>query len=240
MGGATTSRAIPGDELRVAPVPGATLVVIGRDLAGSVSGVGKRFVEKLVSHSPELALRLDGTKALKKIDYSDRYLVTPALMRIFLSSAAALRDASGAGRIPVCVDTSRPQDQRGLARHAREVGDNWPEDVDVAAVFQRAASKVNLGGTLELRDRRNMDHARILALEWSDGVKWEVHLDEGFGFLRTDRRAPLHPFERSPAEQAERLMSGDFSVILAGAHGPFANLTQRRTRMYLVPPELLP
>jgi len=57
---------------------------------------------------------------------------------------------------------------------------------------------------LEEAPRFAIPHARELRVEWSDGRRWRLRLDQGVGFWRAAVRTPF-PFDAFPAEQASTL-----------------------------------
>src|SRR5690606_20699032 len=142
---------------------------------------------------PTLKRKLEGSTPLARIDYSDRYVRSPLVMRGLLEATGAIAKLGGRGPVPLNVKTAAPGEPSHSRFTPRRVHDNWPSMSEVPRILTAAAAKFGMDGSLEVLDRKNLDHARILRLVWEDKEEWQIHLDEGFGFLRSVDQV-FHPF----------------------------------------------
>lgn len=212
--GATPAReAVALDSL--VPRPEAAFRKVKNELDGPLATFGARFIAFI---KPNLE-RLDGWQVgqLRRITYSDRYLRSPLVARLFLSVAGGLVGALAAPgqRIPVRL-LSSAGDSRG-GREYREppflFGHDWREDAVRIDSMKAAARSLNIDLSVELRD---VAHAREMRLEFSNGHSILLALDQGFGCWREARGArPRFDFGKNPIEQASALMNYPLLV-----HGP--------------------
>jgi hypothetical protein len=212
--GATPAReAVLLDSL--VPRPEAVFRKIKNELDGPLATFGMRFAAFI---KPSLE-RLDGWKVgqLGKITYSDRYLRSPLVARLFLSVAGGLVGALAAPgqHIPVRL-LSSASDGRG-GREYREppflFGHDWREDAVRIDSMKAAARPLNIDLSVELRD---VAHAREMRLEFANGQSILLALDQGFGCWREARGVrPRFDFGKTATEQASALMNYQLLV-----HGP--------------------
>lgn len=229
-------RIVRASELRVSPLAGAILVQIEDELDGFAAEVGARFLKLLGKHHPAFGRVLASGERPKRIHYSDRYLRSPLVMGAFLSVVRTLMEASNGGKLEVLVEIS-PNDDRGRVSGPRHVHHDWSGEADVPEIFQKALGEIGATGKLEMRDRRRLRHARILKIRWETHGDWEIHLDEGFGFLRSDGSYIVHPFGREPRVEARELLTPAFRVRHGtGSQSPFSVLSRPVSRCYVSGP----
>ena len=70
-----------------------------------------------------------------------------------------------------------------------------------------------VGATIEILPRRQCPHARSLRLDWADGRRLTIHLDQGFGAWDLAAGAPVLLDGSLGAEAQDRkALSATFSV----------------------------
>ena len=72
------------------------------------------------------------------------------------------------------------------------------------------------GLDVDLRVTENSDHGRKLELEYADGQKVLVLLDQGFGYWRIAGSPPRHDFRSAPVAQASELLRASTAVAGVG------------------------
>lgn len=77
---------------------------------------------------------------------------------------------------------------------------DWDHEGDREDVAQSLGEKLGLDVALEVTG--NAIHGRKLELEYTDGRKALVLLDQGFGYWRIVGNPPRHDFRSAPAVQA--------------------------------------
>lgn len=228
---------IEPEQVRVVPEAGARLIEITRELDGPIGGVGNRFLDQILEVAPSFLERILSGGGLASIEYSDRYLRTPLAVRGMLEVLSAIQEATGDSMTPLQVKVANLE-SRGhqTGRRPRRVHENWPDLELFSEVFAEATAQKGLSGTLSTQDRKFMDHARVMKLELVDGGCWTLHLDEGFGFLRTKQSPPSFDFSARVGEQTRELLGFNVDVRcgLGDSKSPFAALQREpRTLIFL-------
>lgn len=160
---------------------------------------GKRFGAKLKQQMEAAGAWRPGS--LAKIVYTDRYLNAPLPMLLFLRTCETLSaELKGAG--PVEVDILVQPLKRDRPPH--RIFNDWEHEDDRADVAQLLGSKFGLDVDLQLTE--HSAHGRKLELQYADGQKVLVLLDQGFGYWRIAGNPPRHDFRSAPAAQASDLL----------------------------------
>lgn len=147
---------------------------------------GLRFWRELGLAAPGLARRLAQGSRLLSVDYRDRYFCTPLIARAFYGVLAHLRDVGVlTPSTPVKLITETLNNAWESRQPRNRISDNWTSDATRSAVL-RALLQGIAPLTIEAKMKRDLAHARQLTLTWSDGQKFELRLDEGFGFLEAN------------------------------------------------------
>jgi len=181
---------------------------VGGQLDGTVSGFGSKFWQLIQKFTPD-ARQLLTKESPSTVSYSDRYLLSPLVIRLLFE---VVRSIPGiCNDTPIEVSSMQPR-QTGQSRYSGRLHDNWQLDDDRCRVMKTMFAKVDLQGSLVLRGRRALPHERRLTLNWADGSKLQVRLDQGFGFWRSGRVMPFD-FSSSIQSQAIRLADISFAVV---------------------------
>lgn len=170
---------------------------------------GKRFVLKLKEQMEAADLWRPGQ--LVGIDYTDRYLNSPLPMVLFLRTCEALAaELKSGAEIPVSVTVQPLRQDRSpyLVSHDWEYED---DRLDTAACL---GDKLGLSVTLTSTDHAS--HGRKMVLEYADGQRVLILLDQGFGYWRVAAKPPRHDFRASPAGQASDLLRSSVPVSGSG------------------------
>jgi hypothetical protein len=174
-----------------------------------VDQFGKRFSAKLKQHMETAGIWCPGQ--LVRISYSDRYLNAPLPMLLFLRTCEALSAELKADEtVEVDVMVQPLKNERAPYR----IFNDWDHEGDREEVAQFLGEKLGLDVALELTD--NAIHGRKLELEYADGRKAVILLDQGFGYWRIVGNAPRHDFHAPPAAQATDLYRSTFAVSGSG------------------------
>ncbi|HZH16285.1 MAG TPA: DEAD/DEAH box helicase [Archangium sp.] len=207
---ALKGRRLAASDIRRPPPGMLYQVVVRHQMDGPIQSFGHRFWQVLESTSPELAARLKKGLPLASLRYSDRYLRNPLMARLTLELARGLQRYPGVlpGGIPIHVRTAT-DDHVAYGRRAEFVEHDWAQGRERDRVFQLLLDPV--GGTFTSEPRTNLPHARELQLEWKDGARLLIRLDEGLGFLSAMPRH-RHAFTASTEVQAQRLVTDTFQV----------------------------
>ncbi len=174
-----------------------------------VGQFGKRFGSKLKQQMEAAGVWRPGS--LVRITYADRYLNSPLTMLLFLRTCEAL-SADLKADSPVEVDILVQPLKND--RSPYQIKHDWTYEDDRAEVAELLGEKFGLD--VDLQVTQNSDHGRKLELEYADGQKVLVLLDQGFGYWRVAGSPPRHDFRSAPAAQASELLRSSAAVSGVG------------------------
>ena len=174
-----------------------------------VGQFGRRFGAKLKQQMEAAGVWNPGS--LMRITYTDRYLNAPLPMLLFLRTCEALSaELKSAGRVEVDVVVQPLKQERPPHR----IFHDWEYEDDRAEVAQLLGEK--FGVDVKTRVTTNADHGRKLELEYTDGEKVLILLDQGFGYWRIAGQPVRHEFRAVPAAQASELIRSSAAVSGVG------------------------
>jgi DEAD/DEAH box helicase domain-containing protein len=202
-------------ELR-APEGNMFSIEIRNELDGSIGLFGKNAWETVCERVPELKRQLQSGSSLSKVEYSDRYLMSPIVVKLLQNLMAKLKSypAGIAKKTQLSIFTSK-MDRIDLYE-PRMVFHNWRDANDRREVFE---ALLNVTGGLNFKEmpRNKLPHARMLRLHWSDRASWNIRLDQGIGYWRVDRGVKPFPFDQATDRQIAYLNELNVKVY-GGSH----------------------
>ena len=207
-----------GDLLRAATPVGTQVTRVRSELDGKLSSLGSRLLELLAKESPHLRQKLDSGAMVTAIRYTDRYLRSPLAVGAFCSLAEALAAAAPAAMESAKVIV-RTEQLPTYGRPPANVDRDWQRSDSRRSVARSLLPSFADRVDLKEARRGDLQHARVLTIDWSDGTSWTIHLDQGFGYWRPTRPQPF-PFERPPASQAKALRRGDLEICASSNRFP--------------------
>ncbi|KPV39946.1 hypothetical protein AN478_07055 [Thiohalorhabdus denitrificans] len=216
-----TANAIQPEALRPQPSPGVTELEITHQLDGSLEGFGRRAWTLITEQVPDLASLLWGEAELSYVAYSDRYLRSPIQVVLMERLIAGLKDYPGGLGAGTEIHVLTTKLGKPHFQEPRAWSHDWQDRQDRDDVA-RAVLTDNPGTVWwEVKDLHSVPHARILILEWTDGTKWEIRLDQGVGYWREDSaQVGSFPFMASISRQVTILGEANFQVRPQHAHHP--------------------
>jgi DEAD/DEAH box helicase domain-containing protein len=192
------------EEIWDRPVPGSFREV-KLDLDGPASTLGARFWTLIAQEHAQLKANLSSGKRIKRVSYSDRYIVSPLTAKVLSVVIDHLRGAGLIGAdTEVTIRTAPGQSDRYPGRFF----DNWQSDRTQEAVLQHLLEAVS-GATVAvgIQARRDMDHQREMRLEFADGHTACIRLDHGLSFMECagDCRFDFNAAPQSQARAVQRV-----------------------------------
>jgi len=174
------------------PIPGETAAVAVRgELDGLVASLGERFWRLMAAKVPRLRDKLEASKPILSITYTDRFLRAPYLVRCLHSILSHLGSYSGGLQkdTRLCLHTMpvRSPDFGGRRPWLQRDFDNTDQQKNVLTGTLGTVSS-NAEARLDARA-----HWRELLLTWADGECWRIRLDHGLGFLGCDAKPGAPP-----------------------------------------------
>ncbi len=188
-------RGVPVDLSRLREGPGAALVDIRTEVNGPISSFGERLATMIDQMITGLGISL--TDELVEITYEDRYLKSPATVRLCLDTFSKLK-RSATAPVPVRINTFQLEPS---SRPMQWLDSDWRREDDRLSTMKLYGTARGLKVDVQLT---HPEHGRRLALHFKSGRVAEVLFDQGFGAWRNDRGVAFD-FSRPVAEQATRL-----------------------------------
>ena len=204
---------IDGDNPVWNPAPNSLeLLDVQGELNGEIDRFGTRFWDLLAHNSPELSKRLTGTCPITSVELRDRYLKSPLTLRLAVEIFSQLGEFPSAadrryvGRISTVFMTGGGgRTPPSLVQH------DWTPGFARETVIERVGVDLELDLRLEECRRDESGHWRDLTIEWGDGARWTVILDEGLGFLEPSS-ACWFDFRADPQGQAPILLRANCTL----------------------------
>ena len=198
------------------PPPGKKdRVELDERLRGLLDGLGSRYWKEILDKSPHLQVRLQQRIPVREVLYSDGYVRSPLVARLLLEVLAQLVQISGDATRDTRfrVVTAHPAKPRSRPQY---VHDDWATPREAKNTIARLFAARSLEVEISHRKQKQVPHERIFRITWEDGLRWECHLDHGFGFMKTAGPRVTHDFDASAERQARMLEAADFDVIPNG------------------------
>jgi hypothetical protein len=174
---------------------------VGQKLDGPAGDFGRLFWRFVKEMRPQIFRDV----SLKTVTYSDRYLRSPLPVRLLQEILRTMPDRCPNTQIEVL--SSRLD--RGERWQNYNVEDNWPND----AVRLKAMRTVLIGTKIQILNKRDCPHPRRLSLEWEDGRKAQINLDQGLGTWTTlNSGSQRFDVKDDPVRQASNLTAMKFEV----------------------------
>lgn len=196
---------IRGDDVWERPVPGEFREV-KLELDGPSGTLGQRFWRLVAQARPRLRDQLGTPKALKRIQYSDRYMVSPLTAKVLSGVLGHLRTTGLlAPQTEVVIQTAAGQRDRYPGR----LFDSWRDETTQKAVL-RSLIEASSGATVtvSIQSKRDLDHQREMLLVFADGEAACIRLDHGLSFLECVG-ACRFDFNATPQAQARVIQTMD-------------------------------
>jgi hypothetical protein len=183
---------------------GAILVDLRTEIDGTLAGFGERLSAVIGQMLVGLGV---GTKNdVVEMVYEDRYVKSPATLRLCLDTLAKLKGSS-LGPLPLTLTTFPLEPS---ARPTNWLDSDWRREEDRLSVAKAYATAQGFKLDVNLT---HPEHGRRLALHLKSGQIVEIVFDQGFGAWRNDRGVAFD-FSRSAADQARRLAALNCGVRL--------------------------
>lgn len=175
-------------------LPGVDSFEITNQLDGKGMGFGDRFWT-LISRG-DLSAILPKDRALSSVEYEDRYLATPIACALLLEVISAMKchyESEGSwSDVPVqiktmLIDVSRPMRSRG------HWGADWSETALRDSALEAAFDYSGVSAKVVSAHRRDLSHGRRLTLNYRDGGKLSLWLDQGWSYWALAKHQKLTP-----------------------------------------------
>jgi DEAD/DEAH box helicase domain-containing protein len=182
------------------PPPEAQLVQIGSELDCDLATFGARASAVIV----QLLTRCGSwSKAgILQASYQDSYVTSPLVARLLIDTMSEIFSQSGVKGASLTIETRSPRSsaQRG---QPWQIGHDWREAVDQKSVIEQFGTQKDVRVVLL---QGEVPHGRYLTINFKDGSRATIVLDQGFGAWAPPRNVPVrYDFEADIAAQVRRL-----------------------------------
>lgn len=199
-----------GSSLRSTPAGTVVALSMDSEVAGPVDSFGVRFWDRILPLAPDLAARLASGVPIREITYADRYVRNPISLRLVVEAARGLRlRAPAAVKDAVVRVVTVPIYQ--TPKGGMWIGIDWHPTADRGAVLANLLAMRGLQGELRVLAKADTSHAREFTIAWEDGWSWRLRLDEGFGFIQSEGKAPFR-FDVPEGDQGRLLALANFEL----------------------------
>jgi hypothetical protein len=206
----TMGNLLSADRLVELGTGNARLVWPEAALDGPVPGFGRRFWAYLAREAP---LEIGAMRAIgvRRLHYTDRYLLQAYLLRLLVELMQAAPGAKGAAQAVDLAGDDRPAVEPRLLHH------NFPSD----AVRTEVLCHLLPGAEVRLCAKTDLPHFRRLSAWLVDGRRLDILLDQGLGAWSV-AGAQRHDFHAPAAAQARAIAAARFAVQAVRATPPLA------------------
>jgi DEAD/DEAH box helicase domain-containing protein len=161
-------------------------IVIHHELDGDVQSFGTNFWNLVAGQHKATKALLESSQQVAGLEYSDRYLFTPLSVALLLEIVAGLRRTVGQDRwaTPICrVSTTRTRPS-GTNRTFSTVYADWPDSTVRDKVVLGAFNHIGLNADIQVPDKQQLRHGRILTVSFSGGGNLAIRFDQGVSYWR--------------------------------------------------------
>jgi hypothetical protein len=192
-------------------------------LDGSLKGFGERLWKKVMAdHPPTQRLLTREASKLKRLTYTDRYLFTPltvALVKEILLGLQSVLPSTAwvSPLIEVFTADSRDESRRGAGQR---IFSDWTDLGMRDRVLRSLLDHVGIDARVNSKDRKQLQHGRLLEATFDSGEILSLRLDQGVGYWRVptggfvNYRATEFEFSR-PGIDEQRLLAQQVQRLAA-------------------------
>lgn len=168
-------------------------------LNGAISGFGVRFWQ-LFKESRTNAFDQIEHQEIESIEYTDRYLANP-LMLILLHKLISGIPYHLSDNVNIRINTLRLDRDSGWFQE-RRIQNNWyqAEDGDRQAFMKLLFGSIGVTHLDISNRKRELSHARILTLNFTNDLKLTIRFDQGMGYW-SSKGIAVYPFDEDIEDQ---------------------------------------
>ena len=186
-------------------------ITIQSELDGPISKFGHNAWNIICKNVLELKRRLDNGPKLSSIEYTDRYLLSPIVLKLIQGLLCALRIYPGGTDAGSRISIFTSNLFRITSREPQLIFHDWRDAADRREVSE---ALLMIAGVLDFQEipKNILPHARVLRLNWPDDVSWNIRLDQGVGYWHAGRGMKNFPFDKSTDRQTLYLKDLDIEI----------------------------
>jgi hypothetical protein len=182
---------------------------VGVEIDGPIEGFGKRLKALIASRNQTLAEVLSAPCI--ELQYSDRYLFSPLVVRLVSELLAGFSDPSTG----IVVDTLLQRRDQRRPRVGTTMRDDWPDMDARRAIFEHLLKRISPTARLGLH--QDLPHRRRLSFRTTRG-QGTIFFDQGVGSWMSVRPVAFDPMASIPEQL--RAIQEPF-LVESGKNGTF-------------------
>jgi DEAD/DEAH box helicase domain-containing protein len=180
---------------------GAVVLEITNELDGAVTQLPVRLNRLFAERAPQLSELIKTDRAIR-ITYSDRYLRSPWTVALLNSFIHIFK---GDTLQAVMIQTV----EKPWGTSGRKFFDDWLHPKDEAEVVNKwMSATVGAPVVVAFIPAGDLQHGRVLKIDWASGAKTQIILDQGMGHWHLEQsktNVPWFDFGQSPSNQVKRM-----------------------------------
>lgn len=187
-------------------------IVIYDELDGSVKEFGTRFWQVMRKYK-DLDNQLSNKTSIEKIEYSDRYLLTPLttlLLGEIIYGLKFIYDSDWTDPKIIVRTTAASNDKQPC-----RIQHNWKDSGDQERVQNNFLEQLGLSVSVQAYNKKAVNHRRHLKIFWSDSSITVIVLDQGVGFIEASSNYRFNFDASSQAQAIELIKIGKSSLRLS-------------------------
>jgi len=158
---------------------------------------------------------------IKSITYSDQYVRSPLVGKLFVDTVAALLK-SPISEHSVELLTLEPPPKEGFPT---QINHDWRSSQDAERFMIAYAQEKSVNLKVNFR---HIPHARFMEIEFDGGLSAKVVFDQGFGAWKVIGNTPRLDFRAAWQRQAKELAQASSSVARGGAGSTYIVVTRTK------------
>lgn len=168
-------------------VEGDMEIVIHREIDGELKGFGGRFWKSIMSKHAGISQLIQNEQlGIVSAGYTDRYLFSPLSIALLMEVVFGLRNLVSEDRwnCPELLINTTQVRKSNDNKFYNLVFTDWRDSSDRNAVAKLAFNSIGFKTKIEAKDNLSVKHSRTLEIEFSNGKKLTIRLDQGVGYWR--------------------------------------------------------
>ncbi|MDR9766649.1 DEAD/DEAH box helicase [Shewanella baltica] len=153
-----------------------------------ISSFGSRLLDALIETAPALEIRLKS--GISKIEYFDRYLLSPIGVMLIGDLFKAFNERFGLFSTELMISYPSTSSRRSYC-----IADNFENSNQLLDCILGVSDSIGLTIKAELREKYLMDHGRKLNIEMSNGTVIQILFDQGMGYWANRRPYSRYRFD---------------------------------------------
>ncbi len=162
---------------------------------------------------------------LISVSYNDRYLHSPITIALIFQLVRGLKSSLGedrASNFSLLIATTEIYNQN--YNQQNRIWHNWMDTYNRDSVVRRIFDEENGNFSLEVGNNSNVEHGRVLSLEFSSGKKLFVRFDQGISYWSNWKAMSnsnpisqvIYNFNADEVSQRDRLVSLGSNLLGSG------------------------